>query len=124
MKKHLIVTSFAIFAITAICINYSCNKPSTPVTTEQENMNDALMMDAQIDNLHLYHDSTVYAHMHNPPHQPHYDSLFHHHDSIYNYHHNHYHHGDTTHHHAGWHHTPEQHYHHDSLIDAHHTIFH
>jgi len=124
MKQKLIFSTIIILSFIAVGLSTSCNKTKPPVTTEQENMNDALMMDAQIDNLHLFHDSTVYAQLHNPPHQHHYDSIFHHHDSIYHHHHNNYHHGDTTHHYNGWHHNPAQHHHHDSLIDAHHTIFH
>jgi hypothetical protein len=115
MKKQLIITAFTIFSLAAIFIYSSCNKATQPAATEEENMVAALAMDAQIANLHLYHDSTVYAHMHNPGHQHHYDSIFHHHDSIYHHHHHNYHHGDTT---------PVHHHHHDSLINAHHNIFH
>lgn len=124
MKKQLLVSAFCIFSLAAVCIYSSCNKPIQPAATEQENMVAALAMDAQIANLHLYHDSTEYAHLHNPGHQHHYDSIFHYHDSVYHHHHHNYHHGDTTHHHNGWHHTPAHHHHHDSLLNAHHNIFH
>ena len=124
MKQNLIFATIIAVCIITIGLNSSCNKTKEPAASKQEDMTAAIAMDAQMDNLYLYHDSVVYAHLHNPLHQHHYDSIFHHHDSIYHHHHNNYHHGDTTHHHNGWHHTPAQHYHHDSLINAHHAIFH